>query len=672
MRILAAVLPSLLHFALWPCEGRRRHHSELSTSAYDPEGSRYNEKDEWLRSRKTKVLVPPSREDHLVTDLPLLLNADDVDSSAVFQTRHYAGHIPLDYEVDDKAFFYWLFEADFSDRPKNNNLSPGNGNDDDDSVPLLIWLNGGPACSSMDGLFLENGPFRLTNFSTDMSSAKIELNPYSWHKIPAHVVYIDQPVGTGLSYSKGKNWCTNDAEINTDFYVFMQNFLKVHAELFLNEDGTKTRRKVYFSGESHAGHYIPSMMKFISDANTEIESSGSSSKIFIDIEGAAIGNGWTDPYHQYAGAEAAYGAGIIDLSQKRALDEKEKQCQSQLDKGNLNVKVCMDLVDAIVAQSNTGQGHVLVYDNRKYGVPFPPGKYDVERYLGGDKYANSSDQQKNLSMKVLESIHATEAAVADQHYLECTDPPYFALRHQDGLGVIPQVESLLERNIRLLFFNGMNDLICNHVGNEVLIEKLNWSKIDEWKMSKRYIWRSNNAKEPTGYMREYANLSYLKLREAGHMVPMDQPEVALSMIRLFLQKQSFATVSQALDSSSREGDACPVCPMCHDESSPQESIDRPKKEVSDVDTEVSQKSSIGNDSIVIKRTHFIAGAWIAVLCLSVISVIVLKAKSNLSPSNTTAPVYKVTQHSEHEFEGVDHYLDDHENLSSDPARFRID
>ena len=71
--------------------------------------------------------------DHLITDLPYLPNG-------LFPTKHWAGHIPASKD-DDKKLFYWLFEPDFSDGVV--------GDDNDEDVPLLIWLNGGPGCSSM-------------------------------------------------------------------------------------------------------------------------------------------------------------------------------------------------------------------------------------------------------------------------------------------------------------------------------------------------------------------------------------------------------------------------------------------------------------------------------------------------------------------------------------------
>jgi len=116
----------------------------------------------------------PDPNSHLVTSLPLL-------PDGVFPTKHWAGHIQASPDASDKKIFYWLFE-------------PGNdgSNNDPSNIPLVIWLNGGPGCSSMDGLWLENGPLRL---NPGKNGWTIDVNPYSWHNAAAWTLYVDQPVG---------------------------------------------------------------------------------------------------------------------------------------------------------------------------------------------------------------------------------------------------------------------------------------------------------------------------------------------------------------------------------------------------------------------------------------------------------------------------------------------
>lgn len=52
-----------------------------------------------------------------------------------------------------------------------------------------------PGCSSMMGVFQENGPCRFTENDTEPT-----LNPYSWNEY-ANMLYVDQPIGTGFSDS---------------------------------------------------------------------------------------------------------------------------------------------------------------------------------------------------------------------------------------------------------------------------------------------------------------------------------------------------------------------------------------------------------------------------------------------------------------------------------------
>ena len=59
------------------------------------------------------------------------------------------------------------------------------------SKPWALWLNGGPGCSSMEGLFTENGPFKL------VQNGSLAVNTYSWSNITS-MLYLESPIGVGF------------------------------------------------------------------------------------------------------------------------------------------------------------------------------------------------------------------------------------------------------------------------------------------------------------------------------------------------------------------------------------------------------------------------------------------------------------------------------------------
>ena len=134
-----------------------------------------------------------------------------------------------------------------------------------------------------------------------------------------------------------------------------------------------------------------------------------------------------------------------------------------------------------------------------------------------------------------------------QKYVECADPPYFALAGQDGLGVVPELQTVLDSpapdDIQVLLYSGQYDVICNHIGIKKFLSKLSWSGAAGWAASENSIWLSSggggntaagggggHGHGPAGYLKRFKNLIFLLVLDAGHMVPMNKPKEALDMI----------------------------------------------------------------------------------------------------------------------------------------------
>ena len=92
------------------------------------------------------------------------------------------------------------------------------------------------------------------------------------------------------------------------------------------------------TGESHAGHYIPCMAKYILQRNAEVLKSGGKGGLVIHIDGLAIGNGWIDPFYQYDVSDYAHGQGLISDGQRQTMkvrwrEEKgERERERQIDR----------------------------------------------------------------------------------------------------------------------------------------------------------------------------------------------------------------------------------------------------------------------------------------------------------------------------------------------------
>lgn len=129
----------------------------------------------------------------------------------------YAGYVELPASQGRKSIshtFFWSVTQINRFLPSRRNLivptrrffearrSP-------EKAPLVLWLNGGPGATSMQGALRENGPC----FIADDSNSTY-LNPWSWNN-EANVLYIDQPLHTGFSYSALRNvtWIPSEGDL---------------------------------------------------------------------------------------------------------------------------------------------------------------------------------------------------------------------------------------------------------------------------------------------------------------------------------------------------------------------------------------------------------------------------------------------------------------------------
>lgn len=116
-------------------------------------------------------------------------------TQTVAQSCSYAGFAPMDSN-NNSALFYWYFPNEKGDP----------------NAPLLIWLQGGPGASSLWGAFTEHlGPFTIVDNGD--GGQRVDHVDGSWASA-YNMLFIDNPLGTGYSYSSNGNYSTDIDQVS--------------------------------------------------------------------------------------------------------------------------------------------------------------------------------------------------------------------------------------------------------------------------------------------------------------------------------------------------------------------------------------------------------------------------------------------------------------------------
>lgn len=174
--------------------------------------------------REGKWIIPPN-----VNTTKYFVDGTKIPEVNFDIGESYAGLMPISSDPNGTSYYFWYFPTP--------NVAGSND--------IVIWLNGGPGCSSLEGLLQENGPF-LWQYGT----FKPVKNPWTWVNL-ANTIWVEQPTGTG--FTQGVPTETSEEQVGANFVGFWRNFIDTFA---------LQGKNVYIAGESYAGLYVP----YIADA----------------------------------------------------------------------------------------------------------------------------------------------------------------------------------------------------------------------------------------------------------------------------------------------------------------------------------------------------------------------------------------------------------------------
>ncbi|GFP84997.1 serine carboxypeptidase-like 45 [Phtheirospermum japonicum] len=346
--------------------------------------------------------------------------------------QQYSGYIAVD-EKQKRWYFYYFVEAE----------------NDPASKPIVLWLNGGPGCSSVGvGAFTENGPFHP-------SGNVLVKNDHSWNRV-ANMLYLESPAGVGFSYSADKSFykSVNDNMTAKDNFNFLKNWFKKFPEFKNNE--------LYITGESYAGHYAPQL------ANLIIQS-----KLKLNLKGIAMGNPLLEFDTDFnAVSEYLWSHGLIsdytfdqlnrvcNYSQIRRQNDKRKwtrDCSRVKDLVLSETSKYIDTFDVtldVCLPSNSMQSQLL---SQMQDDP----KVDVCVVDETKVYLSRRDVQR--------ALHARLVGVSN--WTICTSVMRYKMQNLE-IPTIGLLGSLVEQGIRVLAYSGDQDSVIPLTGTRKLINGL--------------------------------------------------------------------------------------------------------------------------------------------------------------------------------------------------------
>ncbi|KAL0672861.1 hypothetical protein Bca4012_000842 [Brassica carinata] len=287
--------------------------------------------------------------------------------------------------------------------------------------PLLIWLTGGPGCSSITGLLFENGPVTFKVDGYNGGTPTLLSTTYSWTKV-ANIIFLDQPVGSGFSYATTQFLDTpSDSGEAKTIHEFIHKWLSEHKEFISNP--------FYVSGDSYSGKIIPAMVQEISKGNP-----------VTDTE-----------FEHNQRIPFAHGMALISDELYESL---ERSCKGNYDNIDPHNTECLKHFDEFL-KCNARNA-------------FAPTRRNIQIY-----YLPSGPMTRACAR---EALHVVKGSI--DKWVRCSSgKPY----DSDIKSSVPYHMNNSIRGYRCLIFSGDHDLMAPFISTQAWIRSLNYSIVEKWR-----------------------------------------------------------------------------------------------------------------------------------------------------------------------------------------------
>ncbi|KFK25883.1 hypothetical protein AALP_AA8G174700 [Arabis alpina] len=390
--------------------------------------------------------------------------------------------------------------------------------------PLLVWISGGPGCSSINGLLFGNGPLTFKTDGYNGGNPTLVSTTYSWTKV-ASIIFLDQPVGVGFSYATTQLLDSpSDTGEAKRMDEFLRKWLSKHTEYISNP--------IYVGGDSYSGKVIPAAVQEISKGNDL------GFKPQINLQGYVLGNPVTDIELEYNDrVPFAHGMALIS---DELYESFKRTCRGNIENVDSSNIKCLKFVQEFrKCTSNLNEEHILK-PTCDIELPTLLSSNDVPRtYLRRLLPANPlvSSPVCVLYNDLLSSLWANDESVRKALHVakgsigEWTRCFPFVTYNYNIESSVPYHMNNSIKGYRSLIFSGDHDLLVPVMSTQAWIKSLKYAIIDDWRP-----WMIHN--QIAGYTRSYANkMTFATVKGGGH-TSQTKPEESFIMFQRWISGQS--------------------------------------------------------------------------------------------------------------------------------------